>query len=322
MPMKSLRFSLDADLCIISAMSLTLKLVNDNAGSTHFKELVRRVWGSPDDDLVPIHVSITIAKNGGALLAAYAEDGPAETGGMVGATLWWLGTDAHSVSLPDAPGLDVPQQRANQPSLVELKVCSHMAGVLPEWQGRGVGLRLKLTQRHLVLRQGLTDRITWTYDPLYLPNGVFNIHRLGAVCNTYLRNVYGDMQDALNRGVPSDRCQVDWHLNSPRVVEAATMRPSPRDWHAWDVHVLPTEAAGAFRRPVPQSWSFNGQPIAVPIPDDIAAIRAVDGELSLAWRLYMRDVLENAFAHGYRMVDCARFGSRGWHYVLVHEVQD
>lgn len=300
-------------------MSLTLKLIKDSTGSLHFQELIRRVWDSPENDLVPVHVSVTIAKNGGALLAAYADDGPPETGGMVGATLWWLGTDTYPVPSPDANESSPVAQHQDAPSLSVLKACSHMAGVLPEWQGRGVGLRLKLVQRELVLQQGLTDRITWTYDPLYLPNGVFNIHRLAGVCNTYMRNVYGDMPDALNRGVPSDRCQVDWYLNCPRVVEAATTRPTPRQWDPDHVQVLPTEPAGEFRQPVSPVARFDGRPIALPIPADIGAIRRADAALSLAWRLFMRDVLERAFAEGYRMVDCAQLEPHGWHYILEQE---
>ena len=84
-----------------------------------------------------------------------------------------------------------------------------MAGVLPAWQGQGLGLALKLAQRQAILEQGLTDWVTWTYDPLQRTNAVFNIHRLGAVCNTYKANWYGEMRDGLNAGTPSDRCQVD-----------------------------------------------------------------------------------------------------------------
>jgi len=306
-------------------MPITLKLVTEPDGCIHFQELIRRVWSSPEDDLVPVHVAITILKNGGALLGAYDPDGPSDTGGMVGAALWWLGTDTQPVPSVESVERDeidpkAPvQDRAPDPS-AGLKVCSHMAGVLPPWQGRGVGLQLKLTQRRLVLRQGLTQRITWTYDPLYLANGVFNIHRLGAICNTYKRNVYGEMQDALNRGVPSDRCQVDWRLRSPRVVQAATNRPPQRAWTALPLHRLPTRDTGNdFRQPVEQDPPLDGAPLAMPIPTDVAAMRQHDPALGLAWRLYTRAVLETAFAAGYSMVDCVQLSEHGWHYILTNE---
>jgi hypothetical protein len=68
----------------------------------------------------------------------------------------------------------------------------------------------------MVRKQGL-ELITWTYDPLLSRNAHINISRLGAVCKTYLRSEYGDMQDGLNAGLPSDRFKVDWWLRSNRV---------------------------------------------------------------------------------------------------------
>ncbi|MCB9150496.1 MAG: hypothetical protein H6641_17210 [Caldilineaceae bacterium] len=290
-------------------MTITLKLIKDAQGCLYFQELERRIWASPDDDLIPTHVGVTVLKNGGALLGAYADDGPPETGGMVGAAFWWLGSDARPIAMNElSPAHDG----------AALKVCSHIAGVLPEYQGRGIGLKLKLKQRELVLQQGLTDRITWTYDPLYRANGVLNIHRLGAYCNTYFTNVYGDMTDALNRGVPSDRCQVDWMLNSRHVVQCATARPQQIDWLEQPLHVLPTTATvHGFRQPIDQPIKLEGAPIAMPIPADIGAIRRTDGALSLAWRLYTRQVLQEAFASQYRMVDCVNLPNQGWHYILA-----
>jgi predicted GNAT superfamily acetyltransferase len=281
---------------------IIIRAISDIEGCNHFQELERIIWASPDEDVVPGHILITVLKNGGALLGAYAEDGPAATGGMVGAAFWFLGAST-------------PTSLTSEP---RLKVCSHIVGVHPAWQGRRIGLRLKLAQRAAVLEQGLTDWITWTYDPLYRANGVFNIHRLGATCNTYLRNVYGEMQDALNRGVPSDRCQVDWRLTSPHVV--ADLEPQRRpDWSLDDFQILPTVAQGAFRAPAERDMQVDGTPIALPIPNDIAAIRAADSTLSLAWRLYVRTILERAFVAGYTMVDCVNLADHGWHYMLVQE---
>ena len=172
-------------------------------GCDHFVELQRRVWGSDPLDVVPNHVTVTVLKNGGALLGAYAQDGPPETGGMVGAAFWWIGATAPK---PFAEGAVAPPV---------LKICSHMAGVLPTWQGKGVGRLLKLKQREMILAQGLTEWVTWTYDPLQRVNAVFNMHRLGATCNSYYRNVYGTMHDTLNAGSPSDRFQVDLALVQP-----------------------------------------------------------------------------------------------------------
>lgn len=291
-------------------MSIEFRLIKDSEGCTHFHELERIVWSSPDDDLIPAHVLITIAKSGGCLLGAYADDGPAEAGGMIGATLWWLGT---------VDPLDVTIDAGADHAPPALRVYSHMAGVVPEWQGRGIGTMLKLEQRRLVLAQGLSDRISWTYDPLYLPNSIFNLHRLGAVCNSYKPNLYGDMVDALNKGTPSDRCEVDWFLRSPRVESAAAGEPIAREWSRADLCVLPSVApadSAGFRRPVEIDLPADAPQIAVPAPEDIGAIRRVDGPLSLAWRLYIREIFQTTFANNYLLTDCVKLEDGGWYYIL------
>ncbi len=282
-------------------MGVIIRTIKDIEGCHHIQIVEKLIWADDDEILIPTHVLITVAKNGGGLLGAYADDGPAESGGMVGFALWWLGAGT-------------PHGEQSQ----RLKVCSHIVGVLPGWQGRRIGLQLKLAQRDAVLAQGLTDWVTWTYDPLYRANGVFNIHRLGATCNTYYRNVYGEMQDILNKGMPSDRCQVDWRLNDPHVPRSLDDRPPPRTWDPAQMHILPvSRRTDGFQAPVETMLPLDGAPLAAPIPDDIAAIRAADSALSLAWRFYLRNVFEEAFAAGYTMGDCASLDGRGWFYVLT-----
>ncbi len=69
-------------------------------------------------------------------------------------------------------------------------------------------------------------------------------------------------------------------------------------------------------QPVEQELRFDGRPVALPLPDDIAAIRRADAALALAWRLFMRHALEAAFAAGYAMVDCVDWPEHGWRYIL------
>ncbi|MDW8065750.1 MAG: GNAT family N-acetyltransferase, partial [Anaerolineae bacterium] len=98
-------------------------------------ELQRRIWGSNDLDVVPSHVLITAARNGGVLLGAFVD------GELVGFVFGFLGTD---------------ERRGREaPAAVKLKHCSHQLGVLPEWQDKGIGYRLKLAQREAVRNQGL-----------------------------------------------------------------------------------------------------------------------------------------------------------------------
>ncbi len=277
---------------------ITIQPIKTVEHSRHFQELESRIWQGEPLDVMPIHVLITVAKNGGGVLGAYAPDGPPELDGMVGMALWWHGVGQRN-------------------GVSQVKVCSHMAGVLPGWQGRGVGLRLKLAQRELILQQGITDWVTWTYDPLYRPNGVLNLHRLGATCNTYYPNHYGVMTDALNAGAPSDRCQVDWDLQSERVVAAVHGKGVQERMANGELQILPTRPTNSgFQQPIEVDLRLDGGPLAVPLPDDISAIRQQDRQLGLAWRFYLRSIFETAFASGYNLVNCIHLPDQGWHYIL------
>ncbi len=298
---------------------IVLRAVNTIEEVESFQKLEQLIWQSPPEDTVPVHVAITVIRNGGGLIAAFDDNGPAETGGMVGLTFWFPGFGAPTTLQSPISKLQ-SLNPAPRPSPLP-KMCSHMAGVLPAWQGRGIGVQLKLAQRDAILAQGMTGWVTWTYDPLFRTNAVLNIRRLGAICNTYQRDWYGVMRDGLNAGTPSDRCQVDWWLASARVegrVAGGEGRREPDDDLPAGLYILPTEASGArFRAPVEGDLPLDGRPIAAPIPDDIAAIRRTDAGLGLAWRLAMRQQLEQAFAAGYVMTDCLHIAGAGWCYLLT-----
>lgn len=285
-------------------MSITVRQICDLENIIHIQEVQRRVWGSEPDDIIPTHVPVAVIMSGGGLACAFADDGPPELNGMIGYAFWWLGA---GIDPDDSPGS--PQK---------VKACSHMAGVLPEWQSHGVGVKLKLAQAQAVREQGLTDWITWTYDPLYRGNGVFNIRRLGATSRTFHRDIYGDLPDALNAGWPSDRVTVNWHINRPDVLRSAE---SPRPTIDWDVATMaiPNVEINAARLPVPpqDELVLDGHSLAVPLPDRMADVRKHDPELAMEWRIYMRDTLESVFAAGYTIVDCVNLGTYGWRYILT-----
>ena len=277
----------------------TLKSVED---CRQVQVVQDRVWGGGPDDTMSIHVLVTQSKHGGLLQGAFAAEGAHGAGEMVGFSFGW-----------PAFGLDGRKQR-------KLKFCSHIMGVLPGWQGRGVGFRLKVAQREELLRQGWTDWVTWTFDPLQRVNGRLNIRRLGAVCDTYVRNVYGEMTDSLNAGMPTDRFQVDWYLKDARVLRALEGAPAPAR-AVEELQLASTRAVGeaeslrAPQRPPPPP---DGRPYAVPLPDNVDALRREGGSLLYDWRIFVREAAESCFRSGYALTDCARYGSE-WHYVFDRE---
>jgi predicted GNAT superfamily acetyltransferase len=251
------------------------------------EEVQRAAWDSADIDIAPLHIMLTMAKNGGVALGAFAQDQ------LVGFVLGFLGT--HN------------RYGAEAPAAVNLKHCSHMLGVLPAWQSRGVGYALKLAQREAVLSQGVR-LITWTYDPLESKNARLNIAKLGAVCNTYIRDYYGELHDDLNRVLATDRFQVDWWLASRRIETRLTRQQPP----------LPLQRDREMAAPIINAvqWDNRDLPLCpdplelpaaeqflVEFPADFQAIKRADHALALTWRLHLRAICEAAFASAYTLID-------------------
>jgi predicted GNAT superfamily acetyltransferase len=271
-------------------MSITIRPLDSLDDLRAVEQLQRQVWNSNDLEIAPLHVLTTVIHNGGLLLGAFDDDR------LVGFVFGFLGAD---------------ETQPSRPALARLKHCSHMLGVLPEYRDKGAGYQLKLAQREFVLQQGIR-LITWTYDPLESRNARLNIARLGAVCHTYQRNLYGEMTDALNAGLPSDRFQVDWWITSARVKErlfgqrAALVLDSFLS--AGTPILNPSDVApdDGLPRPVHDPRSPDGAFALVEIPSDFQALKTHDWLLARAWRQHTREIFEDAFAAGYLVTDFFR----------------
>ena len=269
------------------------------------EEIQRQTWGMEDLEVVPLSVLITAAKNEGVLLGAFMADQ------MIGFTFGFLGAR--------------PTAQRNVPVHSRLKLCSHMTAVLPPYRDQGIGYALKLAQRDHALAQGL-DLITWTYDPLEGRNAALNIAKLGTVTNTYLRNIYGEMRDALNAGLPTDRFQVDWWIRSQRVkMRLAGERPrlSYEQIIASGAQVINPVTLQSDGTPQPGAWQLPSSPMAIAeIPADFQALKRKDLALAHAWRQHARELFEACFAAGYVVTDFLHETVGGWprnFYILTRQ---
>jgi len=280
----------------------TIKIIEDIAEMYPVEQLQLQVWHEDETAIVPGHLINSAVHSGGLLIGAYLDEQ------LVGFVFGFIGL----YQTPDGP---------------RMKHYSSLLGVHPDHRDQGIGFALKRAQWQMVRHQGI-DRITWTYDPLLGRNAWLNITRLGAVCNTYLRNFYGKMDDDLNRGLPSDRFDVDWWVNSHRVNRRLSRR---RRNNLSLVHFL---AGGA---PIinPADMDKAGMPhpvevteyklgdevpiLLVEIPADFQALKAADLELALAWRLHSRALFERLFTAGYLVTDFvnAEDAHRSY-YVLIY----
>lgn len=180
---------------------------------------------------------------------------------------------------------------------------SHVTGVAPEAQGSGVGFALKLGQRDWCLSRGI-DTVTWTFDPLIARNARFNLHKLGAVADAFLRDFYGPMDDAFNLGERTDRLDVRWELRSPRV-EASAAGRSPAGVDAADATVVLDDHEG---RPVRQTGG-DGPRRLIRVPSDYQTLREEDSSAARTWRDAVADALQETMGEGFRAVDFLRDGA-------------
>jgi predicted GNAT superfamily acetyltransferase len=281
----------------------TIKIIENMADMYQAVELQRLIWQESETDIIPAHLMNSAIHSGGLLIGAYTDTM------LVGFVFGFPGF----YNTPDGP---------------RLKHYSSIMGVIPEWQGKGIGFALKRAQWQMVRHQGI-DRITWTYDPLLSRNAWLNITRLGAVCDTYLRDFYGSMDDALNQGLPSDRFNIDWWVNSQRVNRRLSRK---RRNHLNLLHFLaggtpiinPAEMdPKGIPHPVgknPLKLGKDRSLVLVEIPTDFLAVKAADIKLAAEWRLHTRLIFEELFSAGYLVTDFVRtdeYNPRSF-YVLCH----
>jgi predicted GNAT superfamily acetyltransferase len=252
---------------------LTIRDVDDAEGYRHVERLQRAVWGFSERSVVPAHVLYVAASSGGILLGAYDGETP------VGFALGFLGEK-------------------------EGRRChvSHMLGVLPAYQGRGVGAAIKQRQRERATAQG-HDLMVWTFDPLEAANAHLNLTKLGARSRTYYPDLYGNLGNRLNRGLPTDRLLVEWELRTP-----LTAHPGP------GVPLLGSRDGWPERSP---DGMADGQPLTIAIPPSIQRLKQENPALARQWRKAVREAFIEVFDRGYAAVEF-----RDGAYLLAPEVKE
>ena len=221
-------------------------------------------WG--DHELMPREMVRALAESGNVPWGAF------EGEELIGYVLGWAGVDAE-----DGP-----------------HVHSHMLAALPGRRHGGVGFALKLAQRAMALDQGFR-LVRWTFDPLIARNAYFNVAKLGARCDRFHRDFYGEMSDSLNAGDRSDRLVVRWALD-----------PDPRPSPFPDERQVLLRATGASDLPAPEVVDgvepSIGAAMQVGVPRDYAALRRADPALARMWREASGDALARCFAAGLQVV--------------------
>lgn len=268
-----------------TADEIVIRSLHDTNELEKVRELESLIWGAADS--IPTHQTITAVKNGGLVLGAFAGDR------LVGFQYSFAGFNGRDVYL-----------------------CSHVLGTAPEFRNKGIGEKLKRAQRNEALKLGYS-LITWTYDPLEGANGYLNIAKLGGMCSTYIENCYGEMDDSLNRGLPSDRFLVEWHITKEhcidfsKITEEEAAQNSVIKWEVTDNGiVVPTEVT------FPDN---TVQTAFVAIPTNYRQIRTTDHKSAMDWRMKTRNAFVRLFADGWMVTGFKRAELPVQFYVLTRK---
>ena len=221
------------------------------------------VWPSADGSTqLATNLMRAIAHSGGYCSAAYRDERP------IGAAFGWVG-------------------RHRTSSGWHTHLHSHMAAVLDAHRDQHIGSALKMHQRAWALGEGI-DTIVWTFDPLVRRNARLNLLKLGVDVDGFEPDFYGQMDDGINTGDPTDRLFAWWRLDSDRVRAAL--------------------ADGIDELDVPTLTAAGRDVREVVLPDDIVALRQRDPGGAREWRLRLRGDLEASFTAGYRIIGVSTAG--------------
>lgn len=196
---------------------------------------------------------------------------------------------------------------------------SDMLAVRRGLRDSGLGARLKAYQRDVLLERGIT-RMYWTFDPLQSRNAYLNFAKLGIVVREYARDMYGQTDSPLHRGIGTDRFIALWLMDNPRVA-----RRLAGDERGADSAVLANVPAvldetGQGDTPAPGGVLLGSEApvVRVAIPADISAIMSDSMDAAVAWREATRAALTHYMDRGYEVRELVR-GDRTSHYLLFQE---
>lgn len=267
--------------------SIHIRILESSTEMKLVQLLEEEVWGA---NPIPIHQTITAVKNGGLMLGAFYDDE------LVGFSYSFAGFHQGQSYL-----------------------CSHMLGIHPNYQVKGIGAMLKDEQKKAASKLGY-QLITWTFDPLESRNAYLNLSKLRAICSTYVENCYGEMEDGLNSGLPTDRFQVEWWINSKHVFHRAESFSFSHEstnfkWMLTE-HGLPKlETSNTDFT----NFLKDDEPIFIPVPASFQEVKRKNPHLAIDWRMKSREIFQTLFAKGYAAVALKKIDDSPIHYYVLQK---
>ncbi len=241
------------------------------------QEAQKRAWGITQDGyVVPVATMVGAQHHGGLVLGAFLAGGQA-----IGLSFSFMGK-IHG----------------------ELCLYSQLTGVVPEYQGQGIGGQMKWAQWEYARTHNI-PLVAWAFDPFQSGNAHFNMHMLRARSKRFLNDMYGPRTDALNAGVPTDRMIVEW----PTGHDPLNDKPAKINFEN-TAQIIETHVTGSGFMAVAFVHDTLREDIQLlEIPEKIQAIQGHDLEQAMRWRAAVREAFCKAFQEGFVVTDFIRRGS-------------
>ncbi|HET9211160.1 MAG TPA: hypothetical protein VFR03_12215 [Thermoanaerobaculia bacterium] len=244
---------------------LTFRSFSSTADYQACVELQKDTWGRNFSDVVPLSILKITRKAGGIAAGAFSPVGDL-LGFVYGLAGWVDRRPFH---------------------------WSHMLAVARQARDLGLGTRLKLYQRDLLLPTGV-EEVRWSFDPLEARNAHLNFNHLGAEVAEYVENLYeGEEGSELFAGIGTDRFILSWKIASDRVERALADR---RAGAGEPFCAAPAANPGAAVGDLP-----DAPRVRIEIPESIQDLKAERPDLGMAWRESTRRAFQHYLGLGYRV---------------------
>jgi predicted GNAT superfamily acetyltransferase len=252
---------------------LTFRSFSSTADYQACVELQRATWGRGFSDVVPLSILKITQKAGGIAAGAFSPAGDL-LGFVYGLAGFVGGRPFH---------------------------WSHMLAVARQARDLGLGTRLKLYQRELLLSRGI-EEVRWSFDPLEARNAHLNLNHLGAEVAEYVENLYeGEEGSELFEGIGTDRFILSWKITSERVTGALADHRAGAVEPFRETPVVNAGGAVGDLPPAPR--------VRIEIPRSIQDLKAGRPELGMAWRESTRRAFKHYLGSGYRVEAFCRDGA-------------
>jgi len=240
-----------------------------------FEALQKEIWGKDIEEVITASLAKIVQKIGGIAAGAFDADGT-----MIGFVFGF-------------------------PGFMEGKPIhwSHMLAVKPAYRDAGIGKKLKLYQRGVLLGMGVNE-VFWTYDPLAGKNAHLNLNTLGADVVEYVQDMYGSGEDSiLFRGIGTDRFIVVWRIADEKIkkIIEAKRGIASELFRASSLAVCRSAENDPESFPV-NDLDLHDKRVRVEVPDDVHQLMRISIASAADWRKKTREAFQQYLHEGYKVV--------------------